>query len=495
MVRSLRRSRFKSVTGRAIGWRPASRPHNGRQKNSVKNMVPTEAPEDIRTIGAQAESQSRFTTWVRYHEQVSSLPVLPLTPAKMNDVVKKLKLDKYRSIPNMLSVVKRHHLERRFKWTELLRSTQAACRRFAVRGIGKSRKAKSFTWCKLCRAYGLRLPAKRCQIVKPAHVAAVSSRLLFRAAEIGALNKEDVQIHMPKPDDLHAKPSIVFTVSHSKTDAQARGCRLRLHCCCSQTWKSPGPEMLGCPVCCCIDYAMNIHNSLGPWPHQPLQFFVTSSGVRITAAMAANMLSALDAAIDLEDTEEEPFRDATAKAPVWGGHSFRRSGARGWFRAGLDVPSLKILGRWSSDTVERYIEGMIRDVCQPQLPVDTVFMVLFAQNLSTQLAELSKTIDHLKQHASLQHEGSPMLCSRRSGAGATAPSIVIMSERPQQEARSKLHLAPPLSGPSSMWKTFGCNYRFGPSKFGVYQLSDLPSLNVTRCKDCFAPPFFLEFSD
>ena len=76
------------------------------------------------------------------------------------------------------------------------------------------------------------------------------------------------------------------------------------------------------------------------------------------------MLKKLNEKFLILDAAEEPpqgHRQAT-----WGGHSFRRTGAREWHRCGVPFELLQRMGRWSSDAIASYIAGMILDV-QAQL--------------------------------------------------------------------------------------------------------------------------------
>ena len=59
------------------------------------------------------------------------------------------------------------------------------------------------------------------------------------------------------------------------------------------------------------------------------------------------------------------------------------------------------------------------------------------------------------------------------------PAVAIVSLRVKQEIRAKLHLAPPLVVKASSWQTFGCNYKFGESKYSAHAITDLVLLSHT----------------
>ena len=135
-----------------------------------------------------------------------------------------------------------------------------------MRGLGQARVAKAFTWTKLKGAH--RVSSSPLGAAYPAHVSSISSHLLFGAAEVGQLNMEDVRIAKA---DAHNRASCVYNISRSKTDAEARGCRLGLVCTCQVARHGDGDALL-CLVCCTSEYAEKVHGNLGPW-HTKEPFF------------------------------------------------------------------------------------------------------------------------------------------------------------------------------------------------------------------------------
>ena len=141
---------------------------------------------------------------------------------------------------------------------------------------------------------------------------------------------------------------VVFCVSHSKTDQESRGVKLRFKCTCTPTSSAtslvatvksglPLPRSSwDCVVCSCMAYAINMHNSLGPWPDDvAVPFFRTVTGARISAKVIAATLQLMDRVGNINDREDLPSRGMNTLPPAWGGHSLRRSGARHYFRLGL----------------------------------------------------------------------------------------------------------------------------------------------------------------
>ena len=94
------------------------------------------------------EFNSRLRTWHRYHVRAfgPQVPVVPLTPEKLHAISTLLKDDGYRTIPNMLSAIRRHHVSQEFEISEVLRMVLGDCRRLGRRRIGAPRRARAFSW-------------------------------------------------------------------------------------------------------------------------------------------------------------------------------------------------------------------------------------------------------------------------------------------------------------------------------------------------------------
>ena len=105
--------------------------------------------------------------------------------SSMQAVTKAMKARAYRSIPNYLVALKEARISRRRQWTPLLGQTYRSCRAAGRRGVGRGRTSKSFTWARLAPAHRVRLPQLGMKL--PVHCSSISSHLLFRAAEVGAL--------------------------------------------------------------------------------------------------------------------------------------------------------------------------------------------------------------------------------------------------------------------------------------------------------------------
>ena len=192
-------------------------------------------------------------------------------------------------------------------------------------------------------------------------------------------------------------------------------------------------------------------------------------------------------------------------------------GAREWHGCGVPFELLQRTGRWSSDAIASYIAGMILDVqAQMHCPASSNAGISILR-MDAQLAERLSSIEaKLDQVISLSQRGGPDFVvgqgtgettrpptptSRVAARPASAivgdttsrvrmPAVAIVSLRVKQEIRAKLHLAPPLVGKASSWQTFGCNYKFGESKYSVHAITELDALKFEKCKTCFAEPYF-----
>lgn len=97
----------------------------------------------------------------------------------------------------------------------------------------------------------------------------------------------------------------------------------------------------------------------GPWPEMQSPFLCDMSGGPITAQGVKRCLRRIGQLSDIR--EEEELYDVglnTLRPPAFTGHSLRRTGAREWTRLHVSREKLKALGRWSSDSIDLYLEGM-----------------------------------------------------------------------------------------------------------------------------------------
>ena len=170
------------------------------------------------------------------------------------------------------------------------------------------------------------------------------------------------------------------------------------------------------------------------------------------------------------------------------------------------------MGRWSSDAISAYIAGMILDVHAENDRPSQASSGISIMRMDTQLVQRLCSMEAKMGHLLALGARSDFVVGRRSAgettaqqtsvnigtdastvAGSTAskvrvPAVAVVSLK--QETRAKLHLAPHLLGRAGSWKTWGCRFKFGESKFSVHALTELETLKFERCKFCFAEPFF-----
>ena len=224
----MRRKSLAAVIGKKRGSGTGVRIRQRRRAKAFPKKK--QDSHKVRTTQNVEEYSTRVATWYSVHTELGrGDSFLPLSAEKLTAVTEEFKVRGYRSLPNYLTAIKRAHLEANFPWTELLEHTMKACRHAGKRGLGRGKTAKSFTWLKLKKAYNISLA--QLDVERPAHVSSISSHLLFRAEEVGTLNCNDVCIKKGGQESGQKwRASCIYNVSHSKTDAEARGCRLRLRC-------------------------------------------------------------------------------------------------------------------------------------------------------------------------------------------------------------------------------------------------------------------------
>ena len=168
---------------------------------------------------------SQRNTWGRFHEKRwPGQSPLPLTPERVTTIVKDMKEGGYKSIPNYLAALRRWHIEDEHPVSEALRLALADGGRAGRWRRGPPRRSRSFRLELLCIAFSLcRLPSTI--MLWPHVIVAMASVLLLRTAEMGNLFCHDVVISS-------TEKRIAVHVSSSKTDTQARGCKLKWGCIC-----------------------------------------------------------------------------------------------------------------------------------------------------------------------------------------------------------------------------------------------------------------------
>lgn len=112
-------------------------------------------------------------------------------------------------------------------------------------------------------------------------------------------------------------------------------------------------------------------------------------GRPVTALLITKALHSINSCGNIaEDKHEDPGNVNNR----WSGHS-RRSGAREWLRQGVGKETIKSLGRWGSDAIEAYLQGMVLEFSP--LVRNNVTDNSIQVNVREQLCELSRKVSQI----------------------------------------------------------------------------------------------------
>jgi len=273
-----------------------------------------------------------------------TVSVLPLTPDKIQAVASQMIHGGYRSVANYVSRAKDMHIAAEWPWTDSLAREARLANAAAKRGIGPAhqcqelpveqawRIAKSLEEMEGHSARHPKWPAGADRYVT------VCSFYLLREIESTILRCRDVTFD-------HEQQTVSVALSVSKTDPQAIGCIRTWGCVCGKR-NAPCPyhaawvqhEYLLC------QYA----DEQGELPTEQV-FFPSNSG---------NVLEKEDVIVMVETLAKEmglPLVGPDGRK-CYGGHVWRISGSRYMGARGIDIRIIKLLARWQSEIVMRYLQ-------------------------------------------------------------------------------------------------------------------------------------------
>lgn len=275
---------------------------------------------------------------------------------------------------------------------------------------------------------------------------------------------------MPRRADVTldvAKQEVSFFVSMSKTDAEARGAKLKWSCICGhgrieECTIATAQKWMRCPYHLALDMAVRLHGfDAGDKTCRRVgsadrHFFM--GGDKVTPQMVGRMLKNLDAMHRLSEPEDNP---PTAN---WGGHTLRRSGAQEWFRLHMPRETIKMIGRWKSKCI---------DDCLGAVPLENLGLWSFNGPMqplinslqNSTVAELQRTIEELKRVTAEAMEVTKttleMLWPQRrmmEGERRQAPTNMYI-----KSDTGKLHKIRTMLGPKYGWSC-KCGFKFGMAR-------------------------------
>ena len=272
------------------------------------------------------------------------LPSLPVDVEKLNIVSSVLRAAGFKSAPAYLYEAKDCHMRAGHAWTDALDIALRDCRRGLTRGLGPPCRALEIEPC--LWSHLPENPETQCASW-PAlrkYVWILGSCFCLREVELGCVMLNEVEL-----DEWNSLVTISLTVS--KTDQYARGCKRTLGCRCN------AKEPVVCPYCV-ASVLVNHQEVMSGFEHGseaaaewPL---IGQEGDPSKLVPKESMLAALkEDAIYLKD---RGWLKDTADMDLVSGHSLRRSGVKHWVKAGVPEELIMFLTRHSSSAVKAYIE-------------------------------------------------------------------------------------------------------------------------------------------
>ena len=384
----------------------------------------------------------------------------------------------YRSFGNYVSSMKQLHIKAGFQWSALheLEAKQGA--RSVTRGQGPPRQSAPLDVDAFAKLDLGMVPLAAGGPVNPGGMALLGSAFLLREIEVAYARLSHLRVD-PKARRAHLHLPV------SKTDVMAVGCTRVWGCTCLEA--EPSAD---CAYHVAHKHLQLVHARLGITVGDPLcetlPLFPSCDGETVTKAAVVATIEQIAVRCG------EALVDASGNRR-FGGHSLRVSGAQWLGRLGFEVELVKTFGRWSSNSVMRYLgEAHVSDLARAKMRLvkdrnilQCQAMDLVAANgpqLST-AAEVERIVAAAVSTVSAQCSAlSDRLLDFQRASGMRYDLVL-------SEARKSVHaVAGDLATASQSWRT-RCGWRFteGPG----FRLSSSVSLGApaswARCVRCFPP--------
>ncbi len=310
--------------------------------SAVSEATKRQALEDLHgDKEAQTSRGSRVSclkTWAEFHEAWfgSEVEVYPLTKESISCVAAMFKAGRYRSYKNYFYFAKGQHEELEFVWTRHLQRAGKQVIRSVYRGIGAAKQSGHLD---LLEVHQLGLPTDPVSDggqVNPALVLVVQAFFGMREIE-GSLSLR--QSFTPDA----ARRVLGCHLPWSKTDPQALGTHRYWGCVCAGLFQAP------CAYCAWERHDRNLRERFGDRVDEPgFPAFPDADGGFVVKARVAETAEALAERLGLPTVSADGRNIFTA-------HYIRISGAVFLVKMGVEIWLLKLLFRWRSAVVMRYV--------------------------------------------------------------------------------------------------------------------------------------------
>ena len=288
---------------------------------------------DLWAPSNQKPQQARWKTWSKVCE-AWGIPALPLTVDGVEKVSASLKEGGYRSARQYFASARREHvLQMKAEVPpEVLLKMRGAIRSIE-RGLGGPALKDGFRVEDLV----LPLPSDQVPTAKRQAVTVVilGCWFLMREIEIAAVRNKHFTVDVERQE-------VAFTLASSKTDQQGNLVQRKHQCYCSYV-----PAHL-CP----FHTALAFEKIRPKNPEAPL--FVSAHGDELTKQESIALIRKVLA--DSHVALRRAGAPGQSSVERFGGHVLRVSGAQFLARRFVPLPTVMLLGRWGSRSVERYVQ-------------------------------------------------------------------------------------------------------------------------------------------
>ena len=450
---------------------------------------------DSRTFAATTikSRESTLRTWCRIHQQWFGVdvPVVPVDSSKLRAVVAALIVGRYRSCENYISRIKDHHIELGFPWSDLLAREYKRAVAAGQRGLGPAHQCLELELesavTALCdHSICLTLPSGA--PIGFENYVVVSSFFVLRENEASLMLASSVHIDI-------VNKYVEVNLPASKTDPRALSVVRRWGCTCGARH-----SFSLCPYCAAVKQMDLVHEVFADMNNclpVDLPFFPTRTGE------ACDKHDVIDAIHVVAKATGQPVKQRDGRS-AFGGHVFRISGARHLYRCGVDVATLKLLARWESNVVLRYIKDV------PLETLHSKYMAGGSASSSSSGSSPNAFVSHqlvaavsgnaMSNVGSMKFVQEQMLAIKQN-AEAEAQSLSSLAEQLKLElsqtgkrsfgyivnesGRGAVHICavnPSTTHPKS-WKT-ACGWMYAHADFSrMDSMSDFPEERL--CHRCF----------
>ena len=299
----------------------------------------TSLMRDVRARSAAGPHATHLATWSRYHKRWfgDTANPWPLTPLGIYAVAAQFKELGYRTFPCYASAAKDEHLTLGHQWTANLALAIRHASASTQRGIGAPHQCSELLLPAAISAIPAAAPLSPHGPGNCCDLFVLAYFHVVRGIEIVSA----LASHLHIDTDAHTE---TWDLPVSKTDVLAVGCSRTWGCTC-------GSAIKHCPYHAAVSHHAWLIDSFaddqGNLPAE-LPLFPTTTGQPVTPDQLSATVEEIARRLGL------PLQDDLGRSSFTK-HVFRISGSRLLARSGVPLSSIKLMARWSSSVIDRYV--------------------------------------------------------------------------------------------------------------------------------------------